>query len=291
MRIGLTIFATDLTIHPATLAAEAEARGFGSLYLPEHTHIPTSRITPPPSGDDVLAEEYARTLDPLVALTAAATVTQDLLVGTGVALVAQHDPITYAKAWATLDQLSGGRAVLGVGFGWNIEEMADHGIDARTRRQQAAEHVAAMRALWTHDAAGFDGDFVQFAESWSWPKPHGGRTLPVLIGGGAGPKLLGHVAAWADGWMPIGSSGLSESVPRLQQLWADAGRAGSPRVVPFGVVPTAAKLERIADLGCDEVVVRVPSAGDREVLAALDELAWVVDGFSTPPGSSESLPA
>ncbi len=287
MRIGLTIFATDLTIHPATLAAEAEARGFGSLYLPEHTHIPTSRITPPPSGDDVLADEYARTLDPVVALTAAATVTSDLIVGTGVALVAQHDPITYAKAWATLDQLSGGRAVLGVGFGWNIEEMADHGIDAGTRRERAAEHVAAMRALWNNDAAGFDGQFVQFSESWSWPKPHNGRHLPVLIGGGAGPKLLGHVAAWADGWMPIGSSGLGESVPRLQQLWADADRQGAPRVVPFGVVPSAGKLERIAALGCDEVVVRVPSAGADEVLAALDDLAWVVQEFATPGSTTD----
>lgn len=288
MRIGLTIFATDLTIHPATLATEAEARGFGSLYLPEHTHIPTSRVTPPPSGDDVLADEYARTLDPVVALTAAATVTDRLLVGTGVALVAQHDPITYAKAWATLDQLSSGRAVLGVGFGWNIEEMADHGIDARTRRERAAEHVAAMRALWNNDAAGFDGEFVQFAESWSWPKPHNGRQLPVLIGGGAGPKLLGHVAAWADGWMPIGSSGLGESVPRLQQMWADAGRSGAPWIVPFGVVPSAGKLERIAALGCEEVVVRVPSADAGEVVAALDDLAWVVEEFGTPTTQATS---
>jgi probable F420-dependent oxidoreductase len=284
MRIGLTIFATDLTIHPATLAAEAEARGFGSLYLPEHTHIPTSRITPPPSGDDVLPEEYARTLDPVVALTAAATVTERLVVGTGVALIAQHDPITYAKAWATLDQLSAGRAVLGVGFGWNIEEMADHGINTRTRREQAAEHVAAMRALWNNDAAGFDGEFVQFSESWSWPKPHGGRQLPVLIGGGAGPRLLGHVAAWADGWMPIGSSGLNESIPRLHELWADANRTGVPAVIPFGVVPTESKLERIAALGCDEVVIRVPSAGTDEVLGALDDLAWVVEQFGAPVG-------
>ncbi len=174
------------------------------------------------------------------------------------------------------------RAVLGVGFGWNIEEMADHGINARTRRERAAEHVAAMRALWNNDAAGFDGEFVQFSESWSWPKPHNGRQLPVLIGGGAGPKLLGHVAAWADGWMPIGSSGLSESVPRLQQMWADADRPGAPWIVPFGVVPSAGKLERIAALGCEEVVVRVPSAGADEVLAALDDLAWVVGEFGTP---------
>ena len=281
MRIGITIFATDRTVGPAELAVAAEERGFGSLYVPEHTHIPTSRLTPPPSGDDVLADEYSRTLDPMVALSAAATVTDRLLVGTGVALVAQHDPIAYAKAWATLDRLSGGRAVLGVGFGWNVEEMADHGVAAATRREQVAEHVEAMRRLWTEEEASYDGEFVKFSPSWSWPKPYGERPLPVLIGGGAGPKLLSHVAAWADGWMPIGSSGLAEAVPRLHEAWAAAGRAGAPRVVPFGVVPTPGKLERIAELGCDEVVVRVPSAAAPEVLAALDDLQWVVEQFAT----------
>jgi probable F420-dependent oxidoreductase len=281
VRIGATIFATDRTISPVALAVELEARGFGSLYVPEHTHIPTSRTTPPPTGDEVLAEEYARTLDPLVALTAAATVTQRLLLGTGVSLVAQHDPITYAKGWATLDHLSGGRAVFGVGFGWNVEEMADHGVEPRTRRARAAEHVAAMRALWSDDEASIDGRWVRFAPSWSWPKPHGGRSIPVLIGGGAGPLLLEQVVSWADGWMPIGSSGLADSVPRLRQAWVDAGRDGSPRVVPFGVEPTAGKLARIAELGCDEVVVRLPSAGPDDVLAALDDLAWVIEQFAS----------
>lgn len=279
MRIGLTIFATDRTIGPGVLAAAAEARGFGSLYVPEHTHIPASRLTPAPSGDDVLPDEYRRTLDPMVGLAAAATVTERLLVGTGVALVAQHDPIAYAKAWATLDHLSGGRAVLGVGFGWNVEEMADHGVDASTRRARVREYVAAMRALWSQDDASFDGEFVQFPPAWSWPKPHDGRSIPVLIGGGAGPKLLAHVVEWADGWMPIGSSGLGEAVPRLQDAWVAAGRAGAPRVVPFGVVPTPGKLERIAALGCDEVVVRLPSVPEAEALAALDALAWVVEQF------------
>lgn len=279
MRVGITIFATDLTVDPATLAVAAEERGFGSLYVPEHTHIPAARATPPPSGDDVLPDEYRRTLDPMVALSAAATVTERLLVGTGVALVAQHDPIAYAKAWATLDHLSHGRAVFGVGFGWNVEEMADHGVAARTRREQVAEHVAAMRALWSDDEATYDGTFVRFPPAWSWPKPHGGRSIPVLIGGGAGPKLLSHVAAWADGWMPIGSSGLADAIPRLQDAWAAGGRSGAPRVVPFGVVPTPGKLERLVDLGCDEVVVRLPSAPEPEALTALDELVWVVEQF------------
>jgi probable F420-dependent oxidoreductase len=277
VRIGVTIFATDRTVAPAELAGELEDRGFGSLYVPEHTHIPTSRQTPAPTGDEVLADEYARTLDPLVALSAAATATRRLLVGTGVALVAQHDPITYAKGWATLDHLSGGRAVLGVGFGWNVEEMADHGVDVRTRRDQCAEHVAAMRSLWANEQASFSGRFVRFPDTWSWPKPHGGRSIPVLIGGGSGPRLIEQVAGWADGWMPIGSSGLDEAMPRLAEAWAAAGRSGQPRVVPFGVLPTPGKLERIAALGCDEVVVRLPSAGRDEVWAALDALAWVVE--------------
>jgi probable F420-dependent oxidoreductase len=273
VRVGLTIFGTDQTIDPATLAVQAEARGFASLYLPEHTHIPTSRLTAPPSGDDVLADEYSRTLDPMVALATAAAVTERLVVGTGVALVAQHDPIAYAKAWATLDLLSGGRCVLGVGFGWNAEEMADHGVDMATRRERVAEHVAAMRALWCDDEASFDGEFVRFAPSWSWPKPHGGRAIPVLVGGGSGPKLMDHVVSWADGWMPIGSSGLATALPQLRERWVAAGREGSPVVVPFGVVATRDKLAYLDGLGVDEVVVRVPSAGRHEVLAALDEVA------------------
>jgi probable F420-dependent oxidoreductase len=270
VRVGITIFGTDQTIDPATLGREAEARGFASLYLPEHTHIPASRVTPAPSGDDVLAEEYARTLDPMVALAMAAAATTTLELGTGVALVAQHDPLGYAKAWATLDLLSGGRCVMGVGFGWNAEEMAHHGVAMGTRRERVAEHVAAMRALWANEEASFDGDHVRFGPSWSWPKPHGGRSIPVLLGGGSGPKLLANVVAWADGWMPIGSSGLREVLPRLRDQWTEAGRHGAPRVVPFGVEATAAKLDYLAGLGVDEVVVRVPSAAAGEVLAALD---------------------
>lgn len=279
MRVGLTIFGTDRTIAPGHLAAEAEARGFASLYLPEHTHIPVSRRTPPPSGDDVLPEEYARTLDPMVALTMAASTTTTLELGTGVALVAQHDPIGYAKAWATLDLLSGGRCVLGVGFGWNADEMEHHGVELATRRERVADHVAAMRALWRDEEAGHDGPFVRFAPSWSWPKPFGGRDIPVLLGGGSGPKLLDHVVRWADGWMPIGSSGLRTVLPELRQRWTDAGRTGAPRVVPFGVEATPDKLAYLAGLGIDEVVVRVPSAGPAEVLTALDELAAIAGDF------------
>lgn len=277
MRLGLTIFATDQTIDLAELARAAEDRGFASLYLPEHTHIPVSRATAAPTGDEELAEEYRRTLDPMVGLAVCAAVTKRLLVGTGVSLVAQHDPIVYAKAWATLDHVSNGRTVFGVGFGWNREEMADHGVAYESRRLQAREHVLAMHALWADDEASFDGDFVSFAPTWSWPKPRQRPRPRTLVGGGAGPTLFAHVAEWGDGWMPIGGAGVREALPALQAAWDAAGRDGEPEVVPFGTVPSAAKLEYYASIGCAEVVLRVPAAGRDAVLDALDGYAAFVD--------------
>src|SRR5882757_5223380 len=191
MRYGVTMFAADVAMAVDELAVEAEARGFGSLYLPEHTHIPVSRRTPAPTGDAELAEEYRRTLDPFVALSMAAAVTERLVVGTGICLVAQRDPIVTAKAVASLDQESGGRFVLGVGFGWNADEIEHHGVDMKRRRDIAREHVLAMKALWRDDVASFDGEFVHIAPSWSWPKPAPGRP-PILVGGAAGPKLFAH---------------------------------------------------------------------------------------------------
>jgi probable F420-dependent oxidoreductase len=276
MRLGLTTFATDRTLDVAELARAAEDRGFASLYLPEHTHIPVNRATPAPTGDAELADEYRRTLDPLVALAVCAAVTERLLLGTGVALVAQHDPIGYAKAWATLDHVSGGRTVVGVGFGWNREEMADHGVDYDTRRERAREHMLAMYALWAEDDATFRGDYVSFDPTWSWPKPLQQPRPPVLVGGGAGPKLFAHVAEWADGWMPIGGAGVRDALPALRDAWSAARRAGDPAVVPFGTLPTAAKLAHYEAIGCREVVLRVPAAGRDVVLATLDEYARFV---------------
>ncbi len=157
MKIGVTMFATDLSMDPVALAKAVEERGYHSLYIPEHTHIPTCRTTPAPTGDAELAEEYKRTLDPFVALGAAAAVTSRITLGTGIALVAQRDPIVMAKEVATLDRISGGRVVLGIGFGWNKEEMADHGVAFKTRREVVREHVLAMQALWTHERTGFEG--------------------------------------------------------------------------------------------------------------------------------------
>lgn len=270
MRLGVTMFATDLTMAPHELAREAEARGFASLYLPEHTHIPVARATPPPTGDDTLPAEYGRTLDPLVALAAAAVVTERITLGTGILLPAQRDPIVTAKAVATLDRLAGGRVALGVGYGWNAEEGADHGVPWKRRRAVAREHVLAMRELWTREEASFKGEFVAFEPSWSWPKPAG--RVPVLLGGAPGPTLFAHVAEYGDGWLPIGGAGIREALPRLRRACADAGRPMVP-VIPFGTLPSAEKLDYYASLGIEEAVLRVP-AGDRDtVLPRLDEYA------------------
>ena len=278
MRLGLTIFLTDRTIGAVEMARETEARGFSSLWFPEHTHIPTSRRTPAPTGDRELPEEYLRCLDPLVALTAAAVATERLVVGSGVSLVAQHHPIDYAKAWATLDLVSGGRARFGVGFGWNVEEMEDHGVAYGTRREQAREHVRAMQALWGEPEARFAGQYVNFEPTFSWPKPVQQPRIPTFVGGGAGPKLFAHVAEWADGWLPIGGGGIREALPALRAAWAEAGRDGEPQVIPFGTLPSAEKLAYYEQLGCTEVVLRVPAVGRDGVLAVLDSYAPLVDG-------------
>ncbi|GAA2574894.1 TIGR03619 family F420-dependent LLM class oxidoreductase [Actinomadura fulvescens] len=270
MRLGITMFATDRTMAPHDLAREAESRGFASFYIPEHTHIPVSRETPPPTGVDTLPEEYARTLDPFVALAAAAAATGRIRLGTGVCLPAQREPIVTAKAVATLDRISGGRFVLGIGFGWNREEAADHGVPWKLRRGMAREHVLAMRELWTNEEASFKGEHVAFQPSWSWPKPAG--HVPVLLGGAPGPLLFAHIAEYGDGWMPIGGAGIREALPALRAACEKAGRETVP-VIPFGTLPTSEKLDYYASLGVEEVVLRVPAAGRDEVLPVLDGYA------------------
>lgn len=270
MRLGITMFATDRSMAVPELAAEAEARGFDSLYLPEHTHIPTSRRTPAPTGDSTLPEEYGRTVDPFVALAAAASITSRIRLGTGIALIAQREPIVTAKAIATLDLLSAGRFILGIGFGWNREEAADHGVTWPDRRDRAREHVLAMRALWEQDEAIFEGSWVRFEPSWAWPKP--AAHIPVLLGGAPGPVLFRHIAEYGDGWLPIGGAGIREALPALRSACAEAGRPMVP-VVPFGTVPTPGKLDYYESLGIEEVVLRVPSGSRAEVLPLLDQYA------------------
>ena len=281
MRYGVTIFPTDVSIDVVELARAVEDRGLDSLWLPEHTHIPTSRVTPHPSGGE-LDEKYKRSLDPLVALAAAASATTALRLGTGILLPAQRDPIVTAKAVASLDHVSGGRVALGVGFGWNEDEMADHGVDYRGRRAVAREHVLAMQALWRDEVAEFSGEHVSFPPSWSWPKPaqrdpEGRPAVPVLVGGAAGPKLFAHAVEYADGWMPIGGSGLSAAVPTLHAALDEAGRDREAfEVVPFAVLPDHGKLDHYGDLGATEVVFDLPSAPRDTVLRVLDRHAALV---------------
>jgi probable F420-dependent oxidoreductase len=278
VRYGITMFATDRSMDPAALAVAAEERGFDSVWLPEHTHIPTSRRTPPPTGEDELPEQYKRSPDPLVALAAAAALTSRIHLGTGVLLPAQREPLVTAKAIATLQNLSGGRFELGIGFGWNVDEIEHHGVAFAERRSVAREHLLAMKALWRDAEAEFHGEHVDFSPSWSWPKPE--VPVPVLLGGGAGPKLLAHLVEYADGWIPIGGAGLGEAIPRYRRALEEAGRdPDAARIVPFGSHPTPDKLEHFRALGVTECVFRVPSADEGTVLAVLDEQAALVAGL------------
>ncbi|MFD4033975.1 TIGR03619 family F420-dependent LLM class oxidoreductase [Streptomyces sp. NPDC058637] len=278
MRIATTIFLTDETITPVRLARELEQRGFAGLYLPEHTHIPVSRDTPYPAGGE-LPPEYGRTLDPFVALGQASAVTERLALGTGITLVAQHDPVDLAKQAATLDHLSGGRFTLGVGFGWNVEEAADHGVHWPTRRALVRDRMALMRALWADGPTAYEGEFGSVRASHAYPKPVREPRGPVigprtLIGGAAGPKLFAQIAETADGWLPIGGRGLTESVPALRAAWDKAGRDPEHlQVVPYAVIPSPGKLAHYAELGIGEVVLQLPPAGEAEVLRALDAYA------------------
>ncbi|MER5684171.1 LLM class F420-dependent oxidoreductase [Streptomyces sp. NPDC002205] len=278
MRIATTIFLTDGTITPVRLARELEQRGFAGLYLPEHTHIPVTRDTPYPAGGE-LPSEYGRTLDPFVALGQAAAVTEHLALGTGITLIAQHDPIDLAKQIATLDHLSGGRFTLGLGFGWNVEEAADHGVTWSTRRELGRDRMALMRALWADEPTGYEGEFGSVRASHAHPKPVQKPRGPVsgprtLIGGAAGPKLFAHIAEYADGWLPIGGRGLTESVPVLRAAWESVGRDPEQlQVVPYAVLPSAGKLAHYAELGIEEVVLQLPPAGEAEVLRTLDAYA------------------
>ena len=279
MRYGVTTFPTDLSMPVVDLARSLEERGFDSLWLPEHTHIPTSRRTPWPGipGHD-LPEKYKRSLDPLVALAACATATTRLRLGTGILLAAQRDPIVTAKALASLDHLSGGRAAVGVGFGWNEDEMEDHGVDYRTRREHARDHVLAMRRLWEDDVAEHHGTHVQLPPTWSWPKP-AQRPLPVLLGGAAGPKLFAHITEYADGWIPIGGRGLTEHLPKLRAQVEEAGRdPDALDVAPMAVVPNPGKLDHYETLGVTEVVFDLESMPADDCLPVLDRYASMLDG-------------
>ena len=234
MKFGIGMFPTDYAMSPPELGRACEERGFDSLYFPEHTHIPASRETPFPGGGDI-PREYVHLLDPFVSLSLVAAATPTLRLGFGVCLVTERDPIATAKAVASLDLLSGGRVDFGVGAGWNVEEMANHGTDPSRRFRLQRERVEAMKAIWTQDAAQYHGELVDFDEIWSWPKPAQKPHPPVLIGNN-GPNALNRVLRYGDGWLPFGFRGaeaLPDQIAELRARGEEAGRDHIP-VVQFG---------------------------------------------------------
>lgn len=278
--IGITLFVTDRSIHPVELARAVEERGFESLFLPEHSHIPVSRRTPWPGarpGAEELPDYYAHLVDQFVALSMAAAVTERLVLGTAVTLVAQHDPIWLAKQIASLDHLSGGRVVLGAGFGWNREQGDHHGVEHRSRRALTAEHIATMRALWTEEEAAFEGRFVRLEPSWAWPVPARVGGPPVLLGGGNGPVLFDAIAEYADGWMPITArSTVADRIEPLRRRFEACGRdPDSIRVAVMGATTDPAGLEQLGREGVERAVLTIRSEDRDEILRTLDEYAAV----------------
>jgi probable F420-dependent oxidoreductase len=265
---GVALFPTDYSIQPVELARMVEERGFESLWFTEHTHIPVSRESPYPRGGE-LPREYSHIYDPFVALSFAAAATERIRIGTGVCLIPEHDPIVLAKQVASLDRLSGGRFVFGVGAGWNREEMANHGTDPDRRFKLMRERIEAMQEIWANDEAEYHGEFVDFDPIWSWPKPLQQPHPPIFVGGG-GPKVLDRVLAYGDGWIP----NRVESVEVLRDRVAELrDRAGRPVPVSFfGVKPEQRAVERLVWAGVDRLIFYVsPDASPGEVEQQLDD--------------------
>ena len=279
MKIGIAMFPTDYSITPSDLGQAVEERGFESLWFPEHTHIPTSRKSPWPGGPS-LPDVYKQTLDPFMALTAAAVATKRIKLATGICLVVERDPIHLAKHVASLDYLSGGRFVFGIGGGWNAEEMANHGTDFKTRFSLMRERIAAMKAIWTNDVAEYQGVFVNFEPLWAWPKPIQRPHPPILVGGEF-PHGAKRAIEYGNGWMPIGGRGLDalDILPRFRQMAAEAGR--NPDEVPMSIFAArqdAEILKRYRDAGVDRAVIMVGSKGRDATLKDLDAVAAVARG-------------
>ena len=280
MKIGVAMFFTDYSMAPGELAMAAEERGFDSLWSPEHSHIPLSRKSPFPSGGD-LPKKYYDAMDPFVALTAAAAVTKTLKVGTGICLIAQRDPIQTSKEVSSIDQISGGRFLFGVGNGWNSDEMENHGTVFATRHKLARERIEAMKEIWTKSKAEYHGELVNFDPMMSWPKPVQKPHPPIIVGGGF-PHGARRAIAYADGWMPIGGRGgdTLAMLPPFREMLAAAGR--KPEEVPvtlFGVGMNGEALKAARDAGVDRVVFGVPPEDKEKVLPLLDKGAAVMKGL------------
>jgi probable F420-dependent oxidoreductase len=276
MQFGAAMFFTDYSMPPGELARAMEERGFDSLWAPEHSHIPVSRRSPFPNGGD-LPKQYYDVMDPFVTLTAAAAATNTLKVGTGVCLVQQRDPIQTAKLVASIDQVSGGRFLFGVGSGWNAEEMEDHGTPFKSRHKIARERVEAMKVIWTQSKAEYHGEFVNFDPMMTWPKPVQKPHPPVILGG-AFPYGARRAIRYGDGWVPHAGrpeyEDVSAFLPQFHQMVKEAGRdIASLPVTMFRVVEELDKLRHYRDIGIARVVITLPSAGAEEVMPILDRWA------------------
>jgi|TARA_B100001971_G_scaffold24822_1_gene19334 probable F420-dependent oxidoreductase len=280
MDFGAMMFSTDYSIRPDDLAKMLEDRGFESMWVPEHTHIPADRTSPWPGGPD-LPKDYWHTYDPFVALTAAAGVTNDLKLGTGICLMIERDPITTAKEIASLDMLSRGRFIFGVGGGWNAEEMRNHGTNFKRRWRILRENILAMKEIWTKEEPEFHGDHVNFDKMWAYPKPVQSPHPPILMGGD-GPTTFDRVIDYCDGWMPIGSrsSGgpsLAEKIVLLKRQAEDAGRdPDSLNITSFGLRPDQELISRLDEAGVDRVIFTLPSEEREFVTPLIDECAKLI---------------
>jgi probable F420-dependent oxidoreductase len=282
MLFGVQMFATHYAIRPDELAREAEARGFESIWFPEHTHIPVSRRSPWPGGP-VLPKEYSHTYDLFVALAMAAAVTSRIRVASGICLLVERDPITTAKEVASLDDLSCGRVLFGIGAGWNAEEMENHGTVFRTRWALLKERVQALKAIWTQDEASFDGEFVHFEPIWSWPKPVQ-RPHPPVILGAHGPKALRRVVDYCDGWIPIGmrAGDLKAEIAALHRLATEKGRdPATISITVYGAPADSEALAGLRDAGVTRAVFGLPPAAPEKVLPLLDRYAEVVRSLAS----------
>lgn len=280
MKIGVGMFPTEYSIGIVQLARAVEEHGFESLFLPEHTHIPASRKTPFPSGGE-LPREYSHSLDPFVALGAAAAVTARLRLGTGVCLVIERDPITLAKEVASLDYIAAGRVLFGIGGGWNLEEMEHHGTDPAQRWRVLRERVLAMKQIWSNDEAEYHGRFVNFDPIWQWPKPVQRPHPPILVGGN-GPRTLQRVVEYGDGWMPIVRPGmpvLDDRIAELRRLAEQVGRGPIP-ITLWSPPRDLRLLEHYQELGVERVVFGLSAAPAEAVLPRLEHYAELLGQFS-----------
>ena len=274
MRVGVFYFPTDYGIDIRELARAAEDRGFESLLLPEHTHIPTSRRTPFPGGGE-LPKAYSHTHDPFVALSFAAAATTKILLGTGICLIPQRDPIVTAKCVASLDQLSNGRFLFGIGGGWNVDEMENHGARYETRFKLMRDRILAMKALWTQDEAAFHGEMVNFDPVWLYPKPAQRPHPPILLGGSS-DYTVKRVVEFCDGWLPIARPGFNpkEAVARLRQAASDARRDfATLSISVFGAPANEAVLAEYRELGIQRAVLAIPDLTRDEIMGVLDKYA------------------